>query len=114
MLGNLYEYLLVYELLSKGALRTMETLERFKKFSKPIVGQKLPLLIYCEALMQSSPAYKPVSIQEAIECTKCALSQGKYCTRTASIVYMYTYILGQQNMISQWISQEWVLKCMYI
>ena len=95
MLGHLYEYLIIYALFSKGALRTMETLERFKKFSKPIVGQKLPLLIYCEALMQSSPAYKPVSIQEAVECTKCALSQGKYCTRIclhSMYVCIYTHI----------------------
>ena len=73
----------------KGVLRTVDTLERFKKLPKSAPGLKLPLLTYCEALMQSSPAYSTISLQEAIECVMCASQE------------------GQLKTLAYWISREW-------
>ena len=57
-------------------MRTLGILEMFKKCPKPVSSQKAPLLLYCDALMQSSQAFKPVSLEEACECTKCVLELG--------------------------------------
>ena len=73
----------------KGVLRTVDTLARFKKLPKSAPGLKLPLLTYCEALMQSSPAYNAISLQETIECVMCASQE------------------GQLKTLAYWISKEW-------
>ena len=57
-------------------MRTLGILEMFKKCPKPACSQKAPLLLYCDALMQSSQAFEPVSLEEACECTKCVLELG--------------------------------------
>ena len=73
----------------KGVLRTVDMLKKFKKLPKTAPGSKLPLLTYCEALMQSSPAYNAISLQEAIECVMCASQE------------------GQLKTLAYWISKEW-------
>lgn len=59
----------------------METLNKFKYSTRHIPGKKLPLLSYCEYLMQCAPAYRPISLEESMECVKCALDTSKLmCT----------------------------------
>ena len=62
----------------QGVMRTYETLLRFKmvsEYHQPSVMHPLPpLLHYCTALMQVALGYPPISLKEAIECVKCALS----------------------------------------
>lgn len=61
----------------KGVLRTLKTLLLFKSSARHQPGKKLPLLSYCELLLQCASAYRPISLEESIECAKCILAQGR-------------------------------------
>jgi len=90
-------------MLSKGVLRTMETLNKFKHSARPTHGDKHPLLCYCEHLMQCAPAYRPLSQEEALECVNCALDNSQ-CINTVYCVHECITTDGMQ-LIYHWIAQ---------
>ena len=55
------------------------------------------MLSYCEALMQSAAAYRPVTPEESLECAKCALEQGVLYlleqTIACLLIVSYMYVL---------------------
>jgi hypothetical protein len=67
-------------LYTQGVLRTLKTLMLFKSSARHQPGKKLPLLSYCEFLLECAPAFRPISLQESIECAKCILTHGKTST----------------------------------
>jgi hypothetical protein len=78
----------------QGVLRTLEILHKFKTVS--LANESLtpsPLMAYCTALMDTSDAYHPVSVEESQECLECALKH------------------GDMNSIAKWIHQESLSLC---
>ncbi|KAK3754008.1 hypothetical protein QZH41_007675 [Actinostola sp. cb2023] len=59
-----------------GILRTYETLIRFKQ-ADPIDDGRKPLLIFCEALMETACAAQPLTQAMSVECIKCALMEDR-------------------------------------
>ena len=61
------------------------------------------MLSYCEALMQSAAAYRPVTPEESLECAKCALEQGVHYLLEQTIACLlrvsYMYALDSNTEI---------------
>ncbi|KXJ16571.1 clathrin heavy chain linker domain-containing protein 1 [Exaiptasia diaphana] len=57
-----------------GILRNYETLIRFKQADE-VEGQRKPLLIFCDALMETACAAQPLTQAMSVECIKCALME---------------------------------------
>lgn len=60
----------------QGVLRSYSIMEKFKGSAKPQNGDKCPLLMYCEALLESAAVYKPLSVEESLVCAECIIQQG--------------------------------------
>ena len=73
-------------LCAQGVLRSYSIMEKFKGSTKPQDGGKCPLLMYCEALLESAAVYKPLSLEESLVCAECIIQQG--CR--GSMIYLIT------------------------
>lgn len=80
-----------------GILRNYETLIRFKQVD-PVEGERKPLLIFCDALMETACAAQPLTQAMSVECIRCALMEDRLDLAThwlAQGKLLYSIPLGE-------------------